>query len=183
MLFTEVNFNFFDVWSKDSKLEIEIWKQKTGTRIWVPELRLRWDKIQKFKFNIKSNDNFTQIGPALRPYLGKIVFLSFQNLFYFHIDVLLVAIHWRYYIGFEMYAFFTEVNFISLVVWSKDSFLLNCFQAKIWGPVSIMQRMIYTFHGVLWNWLMYWQPVQVYDVAKFGILTDDIASCTILYTL
>ena len=30
---------------------------------------------------------------------------------------------------------------------------------------------------------MYRQPVQVYDVAKFGVSADDIASCTMLYTL
>ena len=38
--------------------------------------------------------------------------------------------------------------------------------------VSIMQRMVYTFHGVVFNRFMYWQPVQVYDVAKFGVSTD-----------
>ena len=48
--------------------------------------------FQKLKFNIKSKDNFTQIGGGLRPYLGKIALLYFQNLFYFYIDVLLLAI-------------------------------------------------------------------------------------------
>ena len=112
MLFTEVNFNFLVVWSKDSKLEIGIWKQKTGIRIWVPELRLRWDKIQKFKFNIKSKHNFikskhnfTQIGSRLRPYLGKIVLLSFQNLFYFHVGHFassnsLKIVHWLWNVCF-----------------------------------------------------------------------------------
>ena len=28
-----------------------------------------------------------------------------------------------------------------------------------------------------------WQPVQIYDVAKFGVSTDDIASWTLFYTL
>ena len=70
-------------------------KKQTGIRVWVTELRLRWDKIQKLKFNIESKENFTQIGLGLRPYLDKIALFSFQNLFYFHIDVLLVAICWR----------------------------------------------------------------------------------------
>ena len=73
--------------NKDKKRKDE--KQKLGL---VLELRLRWNKIQKLKFNIESKENFTQIGSRLRFYLGKIVLLSFQNLFYFHIDVLLVSI-------------------------------------------------------------------------------------------
>ena len=88
--FTEVNFNSLAVSPKESKLGIGIGKTKIGIRIWVSELRLRWYKIQILKFKIKSEDNFTQIGPGLRPYLGKIVLLSFQNFFYFHIAVLLV---------------------------------------------------------------------------------------------
>ena len=89
MLLTEFNFNFLVVWSKDSKLAVGIWKQKTGIRIWVPELGIRGDKIQKFKFSIKRKDNFTQIWPGIRAYLGNIVLFSFQSLFNFHIDVLL----------------------------------------------------------------------------------------------
>ena len=36
-----------------------------------------------------------------------------------------------------------------------------------------MQRMIKAIHGVVFNRFMYWQPVQVYDVAKFGVSTND----------
>ena len=35
-----------------------------------------------------------------------------------------------------------------------------------------MQRMIYTFHGVVFTQFMYWQPVQVSEIAKFGVSTD-----------
>ena len=46
-----------------------------------------------------------------------------------------------------------------------------------------MQTMLYAFHGVVLNRFMYWQAVQVYDVAKFGESANDVASCTLLYTL
>ena len=36
---------------------------------------------------------------------------------------------------------------------------------------------IYKFQGFVFNRFMYWQPVQAYDVTKFGISTNDIASC------
>ena len=38
-----------------------------------------------------------------------------------------------------------------------------------------MQKMIYTFHGAVFNRFMYWQPVQFHDVAKIGVSTEDIA--------
>ena len=86
------------------KWRCKVSRKKTGISIWVPELRLRWDKIHKLKYNIKSKDNFTQIGPGLRPYLGKIVLLFFQNLFsHWRVasDNSLKIVHWLWNVCFS----------------------------------------------------------------------------------
>ena len=88
MLSTKFNFSLLvvDLRTQNWKLKSENKKLELQSEL---GFKTKMNKIQKFKFNIKSKHNFTQIGPGLRPYLGKIVMLSFQNLFYFHIDVLL----------------------------------------------------------------------------------------------
>ena len=81
MLSTKFNFNLLvvDLRTQNWKLESENKKLELQSEL---GFKTKMNKIQKFKFNIKSKHNFTQIGPRLRPYLGKIVMLSFQNLFY-----------------------------------------------------------------------------------------------------